>query len=334
MKAIQFNTFGSTNVLEYTDLAVPSPVADQILIEVHAAGVNFVDVRQREGVYQRAETYVGYLTLPHVPGFQVVGVVKEVGPEGDHSLLHQRVVAMLPDGGGYAQYALASSNMTIPLPLSVDDAQGAALLMQGMTAYLALCASTQLRQGERVLVHAAGGGVGSLAIQIAKILGAGSIIATARTEEKRQFAQSLGADFVTDYTQPQWTRDVLEYTQGRGVDVILESIGGEVFQQNFECLAPFGRYIVFGSTGGPGQPLEPRKLMQKSQSLTGLYVPVFFARPELISQGLQFLVDHAAGGTIQAQVATILPLKDAGVAHQMLEERRAVGTVVLDPKHS
>ena len=200
--------------------------------------------------------------------------------------------------------------------------------------YLALQASTRLLPGESVLVHAAGGGIGSLAIQIAKVLGAGLVIATASTEEKRQLAKRLGADFAIDYNSPQWTTNVLEATGGHGADIILESIGGEVFQQNFDCLAPFGRQIILGSTRGPGAPLEPRKLMQKSQSLTGLYVPVFFARPELIHQGLEFLADHATEGTIQAQVATILPLKEASVAHQMLEERRAIGTVILDPKHS
>jgi NADPH:quinone reductase len=330
MKAIQFKKFGSTDVLEYIDLSTPSPSDDQVLIEVKAAGVNFVDVRQRQGVYQRPETRVGYLTLPYVPGWQVSGVVKEVRPKGDRSLLEKKVVAMLPAGGGYAQYALAPSSMTIPLLHPVDDVQVAALPMQGMTAYLSLRMSTRLLPGESVLVHAAGGGVGSLAIQIAKVLGAGLIVATASTEEKRQFAKSLGADFVTDYNQPQWTREVLEYTRGRGVDIILESIGGEVFHQNFDCLAPFGRYIIFGSTRGPGAPLEPRKLMQKSQSLTGIYVPVFFARPNLIREGLQFLVDHAAEGTIRAQISTVLPLKEAGAAHQMLEERRVTGAVVLD----
>jgi NADPH:quinone reductase len=334
MKAVQFKQFGGVDVLEYRDLPTPSPSDDQVLIEVKAAGVNFVDVRQRQGVYQRPETRVGYLTLPYVPGWQVSGVVKAVGLKGNRSLLEKRVVAMLPEGGGYAQYTLAPANMTIPLQHPVDDAQIAALPMQGMTAYLSLQASTRLQPGESVLIHAAGGGVGSLAIQIAKILGADLIVATASTEEKRQFAKSLGADFVTDYNQPQWTKEVLERTGGRGVDVILESIGGEVFQQNFECLATFGRYIIFGSTRGPGEPLEPRKLMQKSQTLTGLYVPVFFAQPDLIREGLQFLVDHAAEGTIRAQVATVLPLKEAGAAHQILEERRVTGIIVLDPQNA
>ncbi len=261
------------------------------------------------------------------------GVVREVGSKGDSALLGKNVVAMLPAGGGYAQYALAPSNMTIPLPHPIDDSQAAALPMQGMTAYLMLRASTRLLPGESVLIHGAGGGVGSLAIQIAKALGAGLVVATASTEEKRQCAKSLGAGFVTDYSQPRWTNEVLEFTGGRGVDIILESIGGEVFHQNFDCLAPFGRHIIFGSTRGPGAPLEPRKLMQKSQSLTGIYVPVFFSNPSLIRDGPEFLVDGAAEGTIRAQVSTMLPLKQAGTAHQMLEERRVTGTIVLDPEN-
>src|ERR1700753_1607012 len=180
--------------------------------------------------------------------------------------------------------------------------------MQGLTAYFMLTQSTALRRGESVLVHAAGSGVGAIAVQIAKSLGAGFVIATARSDAKREFASSVGADMTLDYSAPGWTRAVLQATDGRGVDVLLESIGGEVFEQNFECLATFGRYIIFGSTQGVAKPVEARRLMTKCQSLTGIYLPVFMSRPDLIRQGLDFLVAEARRGTLRVPIAAELPL--------------------------
>jgi NADPH2:quinone reductase len=195
-----------------------------------------------------------------------------------------------------------------------------------------LTASTQVRPGESVLVQGASGGVGNIAVQIAKILGAGLVIGTGGSDEKLEFVRSLGADFAVDYRRPDWPQDVLEKTGGRGVDILLESVGGEIFEQNFECLAPFGRYIIFGSTRGPGKPFEPRRLMQKSQSMTGIYLPVYLANPDLLNDALQFLVEQAAKGRLHPHVSQTLPLSQAAEAHRLLEEQQAVGGVVLDPK--
>jgi NADPH2:quinone reductase len=172
--------------------------------------------------------------------------------------------------------------------------------------------------------------VGSLAVQIAKSRGAGIVIASAGSKEKRAFALSLGADAAIDYDQPEWPVEVLKATAGRGVDIILESIGGEIFEKNFECLATFGRYIIFGSTRGPGKPFEPRRLMSKSQTMTGIYLPVFDAKPELIHQGMQYLADQAVAGRLRAQVSRTLPLSQTAEAHRLLEERQVIGAVVLD----
>jgi NADPH2:quinone reductase len=332
MKAIQFSRFGGPEVLEYVDVAEPVPVADEALIEVTAAGVNYPDVRERMGVYNRAETKVGGVVLPRIAGLQVAGYVRKIGDRGDSSLLGRKVLALLPKGGGYAQWAVTPSGMTVPLPESADDVQMAALPVQGLTAWLTLQASTELRPGESVLVQGGAGGVGSLAIQIAKALGAGTVIATAGTEEKRSITRVLGADFAVDYEKPDWPKAVLAHTAGRGVDIILESIGGEIFEQNFECLAPFGRCIIFGSTRGPGKPFEPRRLMSKSQSMTGLYLPFFFRRPELIRRGMKFLVEQVLVGKLRAQVAQVLPLSRTFDAHQLLEERKVIGVIVLDPR--
>jgi NADPH2:quinone reductase len=208
----------------------------------------------------------------------------------------------------------------------------AALPVQGLTAHLMLTASTQLRPGESVLVQGASGGVGNIAIQIAKSLGAGLVLGTG-SDEKLEFVRSIGADFAIDYRRPEWPRDVLKQTGGRGVDILLESIGGEIFEQNFECLAPFGRYIIFGSTRGPGKAFEPRRLMQKSQSVTGIYLPGYLAKPDLMNEALHFLVEQTAKGRLHPHVSRTLPLSQTPEAHRLLEEQKVVGAVVLDPKN-
>jgi NADPH:quinone reductase len=331
MKAVQFSQFGGPDVLKYVEAVRPIPNADDLLIKVTAAGVNYVDTRERAGIYQRKETRVGGVTLPRVQGLQMVGVVTEVGPEGDTGLIGRQVVALLPNAGGYAEFAVAPAIMAIPLPNDTDDIMVAALPTQGVTAYLMLRSSTQLRSGESVLVHGAGGGVGSVAVQIAKSLGAAMVIATAATEEKRELARRMGADAAVNYDEAGWTKKVLEITKGRGVDIILESIGGTIFEESFECLAPFGRYIIFGSTRGPGASFEPRRLMTHSQTITGIYMPVYFAKPLLISEAMLFLVEQVAAGKLRSHVSLVLPLSEAAEAHRRLEARSVIGAVVLKP---
>ena len=200
MKAVQFAHFGERDVLEYIDVATPKPKNDDLLIEVTAAGVNFVDIRERMGVYGRPETHVGHIDLPHISGLQAVGTVMEVGPSGDRSRIGAKVMSYLPAGGGYAQFAVAPAKLSVQPPTSIDVTAMAALPTQGLTAYLMLTACTQLRPGESVLVQGASGGVGSIAVQIARILGAGLVLGTAGSEKKRQFVRSIGADFAVDYT--------------------------------------------------------------------------------------------------------------------------------------
>jgi NADPH2:quinone reductase len=330
MQAIQFESFGPASVLAMKDLPRPEPLRDEVLIQVTAAGVSFVDVRQRQGMYNRAETRVGGVELPAVPGMQAVGRVVRLGPQAEPTLLGCKVVTFV-DKGAYAEYLIAPAELCVVVPNDTDDTTLSVMPMQGLTAYFTMTASTVLHAGETILIHAAGSGVGSLAVQMAKIFGAGKIIATAASEEKREYARSIGADVAVDYTAADWTRQVLQATGGTGVDVLLESIGGAVFEQNFECLATFGRYIVYGSTQGLGKPLEARRLMTKCQSLTGLYAPVLMARPEMIRVGLKFMVEHVVKGNLQARVAARLPLHEAARAHQMLEDRQVVGAIVLQP---
>ncbi|MGF6227172.1 NADPH2:quinone reductase [Inquilinus ginsengisoli] len=330
MKAIRYRTFGGPEVLEYVELPDPEPGPGDVLIETSAIGVNFPDIRERLGVYNRAETRVGGVTLPHVGGLQVVGRVLRSGPGADSALEGRKVMALMAKGA-YAAKAVARAEMVVALDEDADDVAMASLPCQGVTAFLALQACATLRKGESVLVQGAAGGVGSLAVQIAKALGAGTVIGTASSDARREFVRSIGADHAIAYDRPDWPQKMLEHTDGRGVDVILETIGGDVFDQNFECLAMLGRCVVVGSTRGPGQPLAPRRLMAKAQSLSGMYLPSFFQRPELIQRALRFLADGMANGSIKANVAAVLPLSRTADAHGLLERREVQGIVVLDP---
>jgi NADPH2:quinone reductase len=328
MKAIYFEAFGGREVLKYGEVPTPRPRENELLIEVQRTSVNYVDIRERQGTYNRPETQVGGVALPRVSGLQAVGMVIDAGAAGDRSRIGKKVLAYTPHGGAYAQFVIAATDLCIEIPNSNEDLY-AALPTQGLTAYLTLTASSRLQPGESVLVQGASGGVGSLAVQIAKILGAGQVFGTASTQEKLSFIRSLGAEAI-DYTHEDWPQLVLQNTGGHGVDIVLESVGGDIFEKNFECLATFGRYVIFGSTRGPGQPVAPRSLMQKCQTLTGFYVPVFVSRPKLLRAGLQFLVDATRDGKLRPPIARTLPLREAAEGQRLIEEREATGIITLD----
>jgi NADPH:quinone reductase len=329
MKAVSYDRFGGPEVLQYIDLPDPTPGPRQLVVETAAVGVNFPDIRERLGVYNTAETRVGGVQLPQVGGLAVVGTVVAAG---SHTSVEvgRRVVALMKNGA-YAQLAVADEALCAVIDDDADVAALAGFAAQAACAHLLLQASTTLRAGESLLVHGAAGGVGSLPVQIAKALGAGLVIGTASTAERREFVKSLGADAAISYDKPGWTQQVLELTAGRGVDVLIESIGGAVFEQNFDVLATFGRYLLLGSTRGSGEPFAPRRLMTKSQALIGFYLPVFYDRPELIGNALRFLADGLKTGQITSQVDEVLPLSQAAEAHRRLESREVRGVIVLDP---
>jgi len=330
MKAILFRSFGDRNVLELGDAPEPQATEGELLINVERTSINYVDIRERQGTYNRPETQVGGITLPRISGLQAVGRVLSAASTDDQSWIGKKVVAYTPQGGGYAQVIAAKTAFCVEIPESVDANLYAALPTQGLTAYLMLTASTQVRSGESILVQGASGGVGSIAIQIAKMLGVGLILGTASTAGKLSFIRTMGANCAIDYTKDDWPQRVLEQTDGKGVDVLLESIGGDVFEKNFECLSPFGRYILFGSTRGPGRPFAPRRLMQKSQTLTGFYLPMFLAKPALIQEALGVLVRAATERTLRPSIARVLPLSQIGENHRLLEDREIQGTIVID----
>lgn len=329
MKAVSYDRFGGPEVLHYLDLPDITPGPRQLLIETAAIGVNFPDIRERLGVYNKAETRVGGVQLPQVGGIAVAGTVVAAGP--DTTVEVGASVVALMKKGAYAQLAVAEQALCAVVDSDADLAALAGFAAQATCAHLLLQASTTLRPGESLLVHGAAGGVGSLAVQIAKALGAGLVIGTASTEKRREFVMALGADAAISYEEPGWSDQVRELTSGRGVDVLIESIGGDVFERNFDALATFGRYLLLGSTRGPGEPFAPRRLMTKSQALIGFYLPVFYDKPQLIGNALRFLVDGLKTGQITSRVDEVLPLSLAAEAHRRLESREVRGVIVLDP---
>src|ERR1700691_3687220 len=231
MRAIQMTEFGGPEVLRLTDLAVPEPGADEVLIEVTRAGVNFADT------HTRTNSYVRKATLPLVPGGEVAGVVARA-PAAGGPKAGERVVA-LTGTGGYAQYAAAPAAHVFPIPDGVDDGTALALILQGTTAWHLYRTAGRVAEGESVVVHSAAGGVGSLVVQLGHAFGAGRVIGTASSEQRRELAVSLGADVAVDPAPEGLTERLIEANGGHEVDVVFEMAGGQVFDASYRALAPF-----------------------------------------------------------------------------------------------
>jgi len=314
MRAIQIAEFGGPEVLQLVDIPVPEPGEGEVLIEVSHAGVNFADTHQREN------SYLARYDLPLVPGTEVAGTL----PDG------QRVMA-LTGTGGYAQYAVAPASQTFPIPDGVDDAVALALVVQGLTAWHLYRTSAGLRPGESVVVIAASGGVGNLAVQLAKPFGAGRVIATASSAEKRALATELGAHAAIDPDPEGLTDRLVAANEGRPVDVVFEMAGGAVFDASYRALAPFGRIVAYGiATNEPNAP-STGSLLRHSRAVVGFYLFHSLQRPGMFTEALQDLFARVAAGRLGIVVGQTYPLGQAAVAHIDLRERRTTGKLLLDP---
>ncbi len=327
MKAILAEEFGEPDVLQYKEVERPSPGPGKVLIEVRSIGVNYADTMRRRNQYLVPQE------LPFVPGSEVAGTVAEVGEGVEGVSSGDRVMTLL-GMGGYAPYAVAPLENLIPLPDGLDFDEAAAVPLQGLSAYHILKTSGRLARGESVLVHAAAGGVGTLAVQMAKLLGAGKVIATASTREKLELARDLGADVLVNYTDDDWPERVREATDGVGADVILEMVGGDFPEKNLSCLAPFGRMVVFGAASRDRGTLVPASLMNGNQTLTGFWLPPVMGRPDLAGNSLQDILGWVASGELRLTIGARYPLERAAEAHADLEGRRTTGKIILNPPAS
>ncbi|MFJ5763012.1 zinc-binding alcohol dehydrogenase family protein [Neobacillus sp. NPDC093182] len=324
MKAVQLQEYGGPEVLKMAEIERPIPAGREVLIEIKAIGVNYADTARREG------QYVVKTPLPFIPGAEIAGVVAAVGEKVTTVKPGTRVVTLI-ESGGYSEFALADERSLIPLPEQLDFRHAAALPLQGLSAYHVLKTMGRLEMGETVLVHAAAGGVGTLAVQLAKLFGAGKIIATASSAEKLELARQMGADVLVNYTESNWVEQVLEATGGKGVDVALEMVGGEVFNKTLKCLAAFGRLVVFGAASGEQSKMYPSSLMARNQSVIGFFLPQIMRKPELLQPSLVELLTYLGEGKLKLTIGGVFPLEDAADVHRLLQSRKTTGKLILEP---
>jgi NADPH:quinone reductase len=315
MRAIQMSEYGGPEVLELVELPTPQPGDGEVLIRVNRAGLNFADT------HRRTNTYLAKDSLPLVPGSEVAGVREDTG---------ERVVA-LTGQGGYAEYATASTGLTFPIPEGVDDAAALALVLQGLTAWHLYRTSGRVAAGESVVVHAAAGGVGSLAVQLGRPLGAGRVIATASSEPKRALALELGADVAIDGAAEGLTERLVEANGGAPVDVVFEMVGGAVFDASLAALAPFGRLVTYGIASGENNSVRSGDLMRHSRAVVGFWLTHCLGRPEMIDEALADLFERVVRGELRVVTGPAYPLEQAAQAQTDLAERRTTGKVTLDP---
>jgi NADPH2:quinone reductase len=315
VRAIQMTEFGGPEVLRLSELPLPVPGPDEVLIRVSRAGLNFADT------HTRTNSYVQKATLPLVPGGEVAGVREDTG---------ERVVALVGTGG-YAEYATAPAEHTFPIPDGVDDGTALALIVQGTTAWHLYRTAGRVAEGESVVVHGAAGGVGSLAVQLGHPLGAGRVIATASTPEKRELALGLGADVAIDPGADGLTERLLEANQGQPVDVVFEMSGGEVFDASYRALAPFGRIVAYGIATNQANQVSTGSLLRHSRSVVGFYLFHCLQRPGMFGDALAELFARAARGELEVIVGHTYPLGEAAQAQIDLRERRTTGKLLLDP---
>jgi len=319
MQAIRVTAHGGPEVLQLADLPTPAPAAGQLLVRVHAAGVNPVDTYIRSGAYSMSK-------LPYTPGFDAAGVVEAAGPHAEPFQPGDRVYLSDSLTGTYAQYALCHPSSVHPLPARISFAQGAALGIPYATAYRALFQKTQARPGETLLVHGASGGVGTAAVQLARAAGL-TVIGTSGTPEGRKLVLDSGAHHVLDHRSPSYRAELLTLTGGRGFDLILEMLANVNLAQDLPLLAKFGRVIVIGSRG----PIEinPRDTMSRDASIIGM--TLFNTPPEDLARIHAALFASLENGALRPHIGRQFPLAQAPAAHAAVLAPGALGKIILQP---
>lgn len=315
MKAVRVNELGGADVLTIEEIERPKPGPDEVLIKVAAAGVNFADTMMRSG------NYLTRPPLPFTPGYEAAGMIVETGAEAKKFAVGQRVLGTA-ETGAYAEYAVAKEASLLPLPDELGDGEATALLVQGLTA-LGLLDDT--REGESILIHAAAGGVGTLLVQLAKLKGL-TVFGTASNDHKLEIVAGLGADHAVNYSEPDWTNEILLATGGKGVDWIIEMVGGPIVAENLKVLAKHGTMWVYGAASGEDFGLSVLSLMRRNHTVRG-----YWLMNEPIGNRIRFtreLLGHVAAGRLKISV-TEFPLEKVRDAHRAIEGRKTTGKVVL-----
>ena len=322
MKAVRVHEYGGPEVLRVEEIATPVPAEKQILVKQAAIGVNYIDTYQRSGLYP--------VNLPYTLGLEGAGVVEAIGADVASLQTGDRV-AYVGTPGTYAQYVVVPADRAVKVPDDLDLEQAAAAMLQGMTAHYLVFQTYPLKPDDTCLIHAAAGGVGLLLVQLAKKCGA-YVFATVSTEEKARLAREAGADEVILYTQTDFEKVVKEKTNGRGVQVVYDSVGRDTFDKSLNCLAPLGYLVLFGQSSGKVDKFDPALLAAKGS--------LFLTRPSLFD----YIADRAslekraydvlgwvASGELKLHIGSRFPLDEAAEAHRALEGRKTTGKVLLIP---
>ncbi len=336
MKAIVISKSGPPEVLRLVEVPEQEPGAKDILVRVKAAGINFADLFARQGLYPDAPK------PPFTPGLEVSGVIERVGAEVREFQEGQRVMAIVRSGG-YAEKARVPASQAVPVPDGMDFQQAAALPINYLTAYHMLVYMGNVRRGERVLIHAAAGGVGIAAVQLCKIAGA-EIFGTA-SAAKFDFLRAQGVQHTIDYRTQDFEEEVRGLTGGEGVDIVLDAVGGESFQKSYNLLRPAGRLMVFGFSAGmtgldrsyiKAAPqflripkFDPLQMMRENRAVIGVHIG--HLEPQTLSEEYAALLHHFAEGRIRPCIDKTFPLDQAPAAHLYLHERKNIGKVLLVP---
>jgi len=322
MLAIRVHQTGGVEQLKPEEIPVPQPAEDEILVKIYAAGVNFIDIYHRTGLYP--------LPLPFTPGLEAAGVVEAVGAKVTDFSVGDKV-AYSSQLGAYAEYAVVPAEKVVPVPDNVSLADAAAVMLQGMTAHYLTFSTYPLQPGETALVHAAAGGVGLLLVQLAKKIGA-TVIGTVSTAEKEDLAKQAGADHIIRYTEMDFESETMRLTGGNGVDVVYDSVGQATFEKSLNVLHPRGYMVLFGQSSGPVPPFDLGELNRKGS----LYVtrPSLFHyiadRKDLLWRSGD-LFQWIADGSLKLRIDRTVPLAQAADAHRLLAGRKTAGKVLLRP---
>ena len=322
MKAIRVHAFGGPEMLRLEEVAAPVPGPGQALVSVEAAGVNYIDTYHRTGAYK--------VPLPLAIGQEGAGVVTALGPGVSTVRIGDRV-AWTGIFGSYAEAVAVPADRLVPLPPGVTTRQGAAAMLQGMTAHYLACSTFPLKPGDTCLVHAGAGGVGLLLTQIAKLRGA-RVITTVSTEDKAALSRAAGADVVVRYTTENFEAVVRDVTGGRGADVVYDSVGRDTFVKSLDCLAPRGMLVLYGQSSGAVGPFDPQILSAKgSLFLTRPTLVTYIASRSELDARASDVLGWIAAGRLRLRTEFEFPLADAAAAHRALEGRQTTGKVLLIP---
>ena len=322
MKAIVFETTGDPSVLEYVDTPTPKVAPGTVLVKVHAAGINFADTFFIRGEYMIKPR------LPDTPGMEAAGVIEAVAPDVKDLKVGMRVTSITLKA--YADYCVIRASQIIPLPDDVSFEEGAAFPIQVLTAWHMLHTAHQTTPGQTVVVHSAAGGVGIVAVQIAKAAGA-RVIGTVSNDSKIALVKEYGADEVINYESSDFAAETMRLTDGRGADLILDAVGKPTFGPGLKALAPFGHLMVYGRAGGPPDPLNVLRLFERSTKVSGFALPVVFGMPDVMRKGIEASFALMREKKLRLMIGKSFPLAQAADAHRLLQSRQSVGKLVLVP---